>query len=69
MWPKKKKKKKEAHSEREGDHLQTLCTQQKKIKNAQKNSLFPSVVGGMNYALEEHIILSLSADYCKSLGN
>lgn len=41
------------------DHLQILCTQQKKIKIIPKSNLFSSKVGGMNYPLEEHIVLSL----------
>lgn len=50
---------KKTHTEGEGDHLQTLCTQQKKTKITPESNLFSSKVGGMNYPLEEHIILSL----------
>lgn len=53
------RKKRDTHSEGQGDHMQTLCTQQRKIKIASKSNLFPSKVGGMNYSLEEHAILSL----------
>lgn len=50
LYDKKKK-------ERERDQLKTLCTLQKKIKITPKSNLFPSKVGGMNYPLEEHVIL------------
>lgn len=62
-------KKKETHSESGEKTLQTLCTQQKYKNIASKSNLFPSKVGGINYSLEEHIILLLSADYSKTLGN
>ena len=53
------KKKRDMHSEGKEDHLQTLHTQQKKIKIAPSSNLFPSKVGGMTYPLKKHVVLSL----------